>query len=141
MSMLFVGKYKPGIYQSLSKDEKDAAQLVAQRLFGYDYGFRRGTSESGVDYDKNSPVAGYDIVEPKANIEFKFADSFRWPQSGDKKIGWVTVVANESYDKMLDELQWPDGPLCRMYDIDVIPLHGHDTTYEVYEYMTPSHWS
>ncbi len=66
--------------------------------------------------------------------------------------GWIAIVKDQDIEKMLDALQYPHGPLCEMYDIEVIPLNNDHLAaqsaseprekYEpIYKHMTPAHWN
>lgn len=59
----------------------------------------------------------------------------------DPGIGWMAVVDAVSFDPIIMEIAKRSEPLWRMYDIEVIPLNNDKTTQDVYELMTPVHWS
>jgi hypothetical protein len=59
----------------------------------------------------------------------------------DPGIGWVLVVSREGYERLWSERQFGEnGALWHMYDIEVIPLHGDQTTDDIYQLMTPVSW-
>ncbi|HEX5688915.1 MAG TPA: hypothetical protein VFX76_02885 [Roseiflexaceae bacterium] len=58
----------------------------------------------------------------------------------DPGIGWVAVVEATFLASFVEQLGGKDGPLWRMYDIDVIPLNDDKTTKDIYAFMTPVNW-
>lgn len=145
MAVLFVAKYKLGIYEGLTHEQKLAARVTARRVFGYD-DMIPADAEVQTSYTRPPDSAtntGVLHVPPTAGVKFIQVDSFRHTHAGDKDFGWIAIVTDDTYHKMMDMmtgLGWPNSPFCQMFAIDVIPLNDDKTTQEVYRYMTPSHW-
>ena len=58
----------------------------------------------------------------------------------DPGIGWFAVVEANSFASFVERLGGREGPLWRMYDMEVIPLNDDKTTQDIYDFMTPVSW-
>jgi hypothetical protein len=59
----------------------------------------------------------------------------------DPGIGWLAVVDKSDFPAFIEHMGGKAGPLWRMYDIEIIPLNQDQTTWDVYNFMTPVNWS
>jgi hypothetical protein len=59
----------------------------------------------------------------------------------DPGMGWIAVVDASSYQELVEAMGGKNGPLWRMYDMEVIPLNNDRTTQDVYDFMTPVSWA
>jgi hypothetical protein len=59
----------------------------------------------------------------------------------DPGIGWLAIVDSAYLPSFVAHLGGREGPLWRMYDIEVIPLNDDKTTKDIYAFMTPVNWN
>lgn len=145
MAVLFVAKFKLGIYEGLTHEQKVMARGMARRVFGYD-DMIPGEAEvqtSATRPPEPATDTGMLHVPPTTGVKFMYVDSFRHTHAGDKDFGWIAIVTDDTYHQMMDMttgLGWPNSPFWQMFAIDIIPLNDDTRTQDVYRYMTPSHW-
>jgi hypothetical protein len=58
-------------------------------------------------------------------------------QEKDPGMGWIAVIDAASFQSFVQQMGGKEGPLWRMYDIEVIPLNNDRTTKDIYDFMTP----
>lgn len=142
MSFLFIGKYN-GKYPYLGKEEgqqpdpktgctadQTKAKEAAKRLFGF-------------EYDSAPPEGGPLSGNPSGEVDMQVAHAFLFNRADHLRLGWMAIVSNDTYGKMMQILDWPYGPFCRMFDIEVIALNDDEKApklQDVYAYMTPASW-
>lgn len=157
MAMLFLARYRAEKYRDLGKDkgqtpilrpdgefrtdDQQSAREGAKKLFGWEYvkpypatppGYNPGTGEA-------EPLQG----EPSGEVDLHCAHAFLYSKANPNQLGWVAIVSDATYGQMKHILEWPHGPLCQMYEIEIIPLNDDDRqprTQLTYIYMTPSSW-
>ena len=57
-------------------------------------------------------------------------------------IGWMAVIDAGAFQSfVIDKLGGPNGPLWRIFDIEVIALNDDRTTNDIYRLMTPRSWN
>lgn len=135
MSQLFIARYRPGIYKLLTPTQAEHAEQIAKRLFGWEY-VRAPDPYAGEQPD---PLEG----EPSGEVEFYTAHAFQYSKTEPEKIGWMVIVSNETFEQMKKIIEWPYGPFCLLYDIEIIPLnedYKNPRLQLVYGYMTPAQW-
>jgi hypothetical protein len=88
------------------------------------------------------------LDEPTAAGAYDDDDEYEYGDDeyvSSRGFGWIAIVPNESYEAMLEALGYPSGPLCEMYDIDIIRLNDDNEkpnrTQYVYKHMSPTHWN
>jgi hypothetical protein len=127
MTVMFIGKYN-GEFLKFDKEIHDATIAAALDLLGM--------------------TDGTETIPPKFDIPFKYVDSFRQiqPLGSDvqpttRGFGWVAILSDIHFAKMSQALGYPDGPLCQMFNIEIISLNNDNAsdnpTQDVYARMTP----
>lgn len=59
----------------------------------------------------------------------------------EPRVGWMAIIDAEAFPLFVVAMGGKTGPLCRMYDLQLIPLNDDRTTADIYSFMTPVHWS
>jgi hypothetical protein len=149
MSWLFIAKYDHQAWKNFSIGEEDEAREAAEVLFPYEGveqsraliafkvvdTFRTKVFEKLPPSYKNMPKADRArlLDEVLANLP-----------AGDQGIGWIAIVPDSevnSFNSVLgDNDAGNDRPLKRMYTIERFHLNDDQTTKDVYEHMSPTHW-
>lgn len=151
MSWLFIARYNHNAWKDLSVEEEDAARAAARTLFPYGVSEQALTSPVHFTFVDTFQTAVFSRLPSnyttltKAERTQVMDEIFATLPTGDKRIGWVAIVPDNQVASLKmylgDEQTGTDEPLKRMYIIESIPLNDNQTTAEIYEYMTPSHWS
>lgn len=150
MSWLFIARYNHQAWKKLTESEEAEARTAAVELFPYE----------GYEQTLDSPI-GFTIVDTFRSASFaklphgytdlskaeraEVMDEIFAGLPDDKGIGWIAIVPDDQVGPLRallgDKKSGTDKPLKRMYTIEMIPLNEDQTTAEIYEHMTPSHWS
>ncbi len=142
MSVLIIGSYVPDAYDQLTVEERAIGKRAARHIFGYEQlkseeEEYEDSKQEGEPVDEMPEIVRY---KPITGIRFLHVDSFRRSQPGDTQIGWMAIISDGTYRKFVDEIKWPNGPLCHIFDLQIIALEDDPDTYAVYKHMTPAHW-
>ena len=166
MSYLFIGRYNGAYLYFDEKKVPDGNIIQIDKMKPK----RRNARSAAVSlFGRLDHETGQPARQPDPDVTFTFCDTFFHPfhhldeaedhDEGDeyeyasgsgeylssRGFGWVVVVPDESYEPMLEALGYPEGPLCEMYDIEIIHLNNDNEkphrTQHVYKHMSPTHWN
>jgi hypothetical protein len=127
--------------------EHEAAREAAELLFPYEYSQGlQSLAAVGTFHTFHSPFFDrlpndfFDLPEPP---QTRIVNSVIAELGHNKLgIGWMAMIdANSFQSFVIDKLGGPNGPLWRIFDIEVIALNDDRTTNDIYRLMTPRSWS
>jgi hypothetical protein len=90
--------------------------------------------------DNETPPTGTKEASEVVDDLFVIRKSPAGTHEKDPGIGWFAVVEAAYFPAFVNHLGTKEGPLWRMYDIEVIPLNDDKTTKDIYAFMTPVSW-
>ena len=132
MSVLFIAKYKPGVVSKFGTTPVDA---------------KGKPSDSGQEPRKQARAQAIKLFGFPQGQEVAQIDSWQFKSSflvdstpGANAHGWVAVIPDAEFQTVMDTIGWPNGPICLMYDITIIPLAAVPGSDDVYANMTPKDW-
>jgi len=163
MSCLFVATYRHPVWTSMAEQDKALAEDAAEKLFPeYEEGKTPAPPEINYRW-----IAAFDTVvhnrlpadymqlsdeAAAAAVDQAMTDL----PSGDKGPGWIAIVPDDQVTRFKELLgesgSGANGPLRRLYIVEAFPLTDTpasltlppmidiETTNEVYDKMTPTHW-
>lgn len=67
--------------------------------------------------------------KPDDNISLSKGEviSMRERIKASEPFGWVGIINDDKLNDLKSEIQWPDGPFCQVFDIQIIALQGRQT--------------
>jgi len=151
---LLIARYNRQKWNNLSVSEQHKAHETAEELF------------PEAPQQKNLPLAGEGVLAlqtfhsdlfgllhdkiagnttpGKAPSDIANELFANWqPPAADIKdpgIGWLAILDAKQLDEFVKSMGGREGPLWRMYDIEIIPLNNDRSTQDIYDFMTPVSW-
>lgn len=149
MSVMFIGRYNGqywnfdgiktmGSFPRVAADEPSCFPTIhavredAEALFPYE----DPLPQMGVPFEF---VRSFYLPEFNAELKAKIPGNSNLERAR-RAYGWVAIVKDTDFQQMIDTLKYPNGPLCQMYDIEIILLNNDQSTADVYFHMTPATW-
>jgi len=149
---LLIARYNRQKWNSLSAAEQKEAHATAEELFPEKPEQKNLPMEPGVPVLHSfhtglfpllhEKIASNPAQSPTAIVNDIFAT---WqPPAGevrDPGIGWLAMLDAEQLAAFVTRMGGREGPLWRMYDVEVIPLNDDHSTQDIYAFMTPVSWN
>jgi hypothetical protein len=150
---LLIARYNRQKWNSLSAAEQEEAHETAEVLFPEQPKQKSlplasegvpvlHSFHTGIFPLLHDKIASNPSQSPSAIVNDIFA-TWQPPAAEirDPGIGWLAMLDAEQLGAFVKHMGGREGPLWRMYDIEVIPLNDDRSTQDIYAFMTPISWN